>query len=499
MSHADVQKRPFFSLTLPGTHHSGAYSMQEEGGPASGETPFGVLTQNLDVAQQLELGIRAFDMKIAWHTARNELFVSHGRPLVSLKRVLQDITNFLQRYQSEVIVLSLSKDLRATDKRSLGPLLNEDTDKLRVPGQRVHEEVNSELDKFLATYRVLSTLPSKDNPLVSSLVVGGARVVYFWEGQQVLCVTLEECRRTPGWQLSTRFAFGPPTSRKQLNKLAGVNGSNGSLVPPICLLTLEDQERHSAPIDAVEAVKRYASMLQRNYSRLHRPSCMAQDEEIASIHSPPLFYVADGVVTPLHAAEQAQLLRNAKAVFSRGEGLSHRSEAERMNYLLLLRLLKEGYRSVFTQPNVISVDFASPVIVHRIVESMQNRPECGIAVHCKATGSCWAASLVPPAGDQCLDEGRVLDGLETQAAGGRRHVFILLLILAAFLGLVFWTLALLKAHRSFAAKKELPGSQSTASPGQGAAAADAPPAAGEPPPQDQPEATSVQAAANAEQ
>merc|ERR1719506_795090 len=64
------------------------------------------------------------------------------------------------------------------------------------------------------------------------------------------------------------------------------------------------------------------------------------------------------------------------------------------------------------------LEFASSAMmpIIRIIEAMQNRPECGWAIFCKDSGSCWADTLLGPE-DKCLPEAGVLKKLTTHADG----------------------------------------------------------------------------------
>lgn len=421
MAHPAVQRKRLYELTLPGSHHSGAYQVPDS---EAGQGPFGVITQTLNISQQLMLGIRAFDMRVVWSVKANALYLSHGYITVPLKHALQDMRQFLDRYPREIIIINARKDLEMTEASNLKPLVDEESDALRVPGQTVHEAVFAELESLLTTFSTLERLPaneSLDNPLVSSLGDSGARALYFWEGQQVLCLGMESCHKTPGFARGPPgfgLPFGPPLP---LGVRAGASGASGrSAVEPGCVLMTDSEAKEAHPEKAVRRLKAMAGQLQKGYARGRLPACFDGSGAVPPVHSPTLLYSLDAVVTPLETerAAQMQLLRNAKAVFSRGEGFSLRSEAERTNYLLLAWLLKQGYRPLFTQANVLSADFPSPILVHRIVEAMQDREDCGWALYCRVTGSCWAASLLQEASGACRQEAEVLAGLQQQAEGG---------------------------------------------------------------------------------
>jgi hypothetical protein len=66
MSHPEVQKRPLYSVTFPGTANSGTFSIVGQDALQASATQFGIISQNLDFYQQLQLGVRAFDIKVAY-------------------------------------------------------------------------------------------------------------------------------------------------------------------------------------------------------------------------------------------------------------------------------------------------------------------------------------------------------------------------------------------------------------------------------------------------
>merc|ERR1719387_1317399 len=217
MSHSEVQKRKLFELTLPGTVSSGTYAITGEDAAAAGVTPYVVVSQNLDFYQQLELGVRLFDIRVAYSTENSLVYISHGALIIPLATALKDIRRFLEEHEREVIVLDVRKDDNA-DSSHLAPLVEEERTVTRVPGQLVHEAIQCEMKEMLATYKVLSKLPGNEmaeNPTIGALTDIGARVIYFWDTQQVLCTDFASCTGTPGWYPPDRrggypFAFGPP-------------------------------------------------------------------------------------------------------------------------------------------------------------------------------------------------------------------------------------------------------------------------------------------------
>lgn len=91
---------PLCKLSLPGTHDSGA----RLGGPA-------LQTQGLDIATQLQRGIRAFDIRLQEKDGR--LGVFHGTAFQQIyweTDVLPAFLRFLQMHPAEALVVSLKRE-----------------------------------------------------------------------------------------------------------------------------------------------------------------------------------------------------------------------------------------------------------------------------------------------------------------------------------------------------------------------------------------------------
>jgi len=85
---------------------------------------------------------------------------------------------------------------------------------------------------------------------------------------------------------------------------------------------------------------------------------------------------------------------NTSMAMALGDDFTVMSVAEHVNYLLLNWYFKQNASNVYTAPNVVLVDFVHPVLVHRIIESMQGVTDCGFAQLCNDTGSCNAKSML---------------------------------------------------------------------------------------------------------
>jgi hypothetical protein len=426
MSHPNVQKKRIFELTLPGTANSGTFAITGEDALVAGAAPFGVVGQNFDFYQQLEMGIRAFEINVAYSNEAKLVYISHGSLMMPLATALRDMRRFLEEHEREVIFLDVRKDQTA-DASHLKPLTEEDKATDRIPGQLVHEAVACELKEMLASYAVLTQLPTNEqaeNPTVGALTDVGGHVVYFWETQQVLCTSFTECVRTPGWRPKSTiegagdFAFGPP---QELGKRVNATGGRKTarIIEPGCMSHSFFYTKDENPNRLMKKVKEFAKA-QKAKTEASRPLCYPTGHEFPVEHTPTLMYTIDGYVTPTPEEQQVQndRMRGVKAIYTRGEGFTVRTEAERVNYLLLSWFLKKDNQEVFKKPNVILFEFVGSAAMNilRVIEAMQARPECSFAIYCKASGSCWAQTLLD-AKDTCRPEEDVLKELKEHANG----------------------------------------------------------------------------------
>ena len=88
-------------MLIPGTHDSGAtHSIFDVSGKC----------QDLNIKSQLNIGVRFFDIRL--QLVNNELVVVHSFVDQNLKfsKVLKDIDNFLNDYNSEFIIISIKED-----------------------------------------------------------------------------------------------------------------------------------------------------------------------------------------------------------------------------------------------------------------------------------------------------------------------------------------------------------------------------------------------------
>jgi len=385
-----------------------------------------VVSQNLDFHQQLQLGVRLFDVRVAYSAEAKLVYISHGALMIPLATALKDMRKFLDQHEREVIVLDMHEDENA-EKLHLTPLVEEDASIARVPGELVHEVVACEMKDMLANYKTLSELPeggngSAGNPTIGALTDAGVRVVYFWNSQQVLCTNFTDCLQTPGWHPPAReegfvFAFGPPYEIGK-RKNTTVGNLPAKIVEPGCHTHSSFFTKDATSEHLMSKLKHFANNM-TDLTLEHRPACYPVGIPLPDIHSPTLWYTMDAFVTPSdkeQAAQAARMKNGVKAIYTRGEGFTARTEAERTSYLLLNWFLKINNREQFSKPNGIMMEFAGAgaASIIRIIEAQQGRPECGFAIYCKDSGSCWADTLLSKE-DECLAEADVLQKLMDHA------------------------------------------------------------------------------------
>ena len=96
---------PVSSLSLPGTHDSSAFTSS---------WPF-VSTQKMDILQQLDAGIRYFDLRCG--LVKDIVEMVHGRALLGLRldAVLDTMYKWLDVHQTEGLVVQIKQDRREED------------------------------------------------------------------------------------------------------------------------------------------------------------------------------------------------------------------------------------------------------------------------------------------------------------------------------------------------------------------------------------------------
>lgn len=405
MSHPVIQSKRLTTVVLPMTHCSGCFetfvTLYNDDG--LGESA-NYIKQDYDVYQQLMLGVRAFDIGVAVNTVVQRLYVANGVLMVALERVLDDIRSFLVKYPFEVVMLDMriASLSNRSEYGSTQPLLYDPSNDLKLPGEDVHDIVMAVLGDYVALHLKWTSIMRSvgRSPKIGDLVSASARVIYFWEGQQVLCTSLSECRETPGWTKpgSFGFAFGEPFP------LGGRPGS-GKVVEPMCIAPSGPLTNSSNPADLVIMLRQYSIYLDQ-YMYGNVPDCYILGYELPSLHGLPLFHRLDAYLTlsEKQAESKAAIFSHQKEVYVRGEAVTIRSDAERVNYLMLLWMMSKGNTNMWAGSNTIAFDFVSPILVHRMISTAQEQPDCGYILQCWNSGSCFSATLDAYEDNTCLDD-----------------------------------------------------------------------------------------------
>lgn len=108
---------PLESMVIPGTHDSAT---------AGGPTIVGVPTQTMSIWEQLQAGIRFFDLRVGETYGSNTIVMMHGPYIIDwttlgypLSDVLDDFYTFLQNAPSETILITIKNDGPGSDLDSL--------------------------------------------------------------------------------------------------------------------------------------------------------------------------------------------------------------------------------------------------------------------------------------------------------------------------------------------------------------------------------------------
>lgn len=397
MANDVVQRKQIYNITFPGTVNSGAYNFVDEAG-------WSQQAQTLTIQEQLLLGVRAFDFKVAYNSEEQELYVSNMYLAVPLTEVVYAMRDYLKLYPTEVILVKARPDKRAAllDSYFTQPMLVEERKKsTKLPGQGVHMIVYEALKDSLATYWKLVNLTTKSrqNPTVAELRHVNVQVLYFWKDQQVLCMTMEECMKIPNWQPNTfedKSARQMPHMGWQPVPLGERTPQNGS-IEPACLTTSKENYFVSTALTAeayIEGAKSFftdPTVSATNSRPLCMPRCWDPESEDPILGAWPCPQV------PPPPLKSAPLFYWSDADISANDvSPDFRFTAERLNYLLLWKLLGQNKRPSFTNLNVIAFNFIAPVLVHRLIEANLDTEDCAFSVVCRLDGSCFAMSNFNP-------------------------------------------------------------------------------------------------------
>lgn len=143
---SDDSKFTLRDLVLPGSHDSASGTI----GPCK---PFSAAgrTQNLTVGQQLEAGVRYLDVRVAASTKGGDLLsIWHGcLEGGKFEDVLQEVTDFVQNHDKEVIILELvpefGKKFDAEQRRNCLDLTHQllGGGSIIIPGDQLHDIIEN--------------------------------------------------------------------------------------------------------------------------------------------------------------------------------------------------------------------------------------------------------------------------------------------------------------------------------------------------------------------
>lgn len=144
----EKQLCPLNKITVPGSHDSGAFWLDEDMGLAPDRPKFvanisqklGLLdstiksyvkkwamTQSLNIAEQLSAGVRYFDFRIAYRKESDEFRVVHSLYGSEVEGILEEIKLFLRANSKEVVLLDFNHlyDMEVEEHLRLGSLINQ--------------------------------------------------------------------------------------------------------------------------------------------------------------------------------------------------------------------------------------------------------------------------------------------------------------------------------------------------------------------------------------
>lgn len=177
-----LASKPFCNVAMPGTHDSGTYQWNKElgaspdsdlcmsiqnalDGGGKGILGLGVgsmindrvleivfdrmcKTQDLNITDQLNAGIRYLDLRVAWNEEVSGFYTCHGVYCVELKVILDQIVAFLAQHKKEIVLLDFNHfyKLQPEHHKALAALITEKCgDKLGIQGQL---EPNSTMKEY---------------------------------------------------------------------------------------------------------------------------------------------------------------------------------------------------------------------------------------------------------------------------------------------------------------------------------------------------------------
>lgn len=118
MANPHIRALRFWDVTLPGSHNSASWCLVNDGKKRWGSVALSFLKlyihcQDATIYHQLQMGVRFLDLRVCKYLSRKgEPYCAHGGfRTVPLKDVLRQIASFCESHPSEVIVLSVRRDV----------------------------------------------------------------------------------------------------------------------------------------------------------------------------------------------------------------------------------------------------------------------------------------------------------------------------------------------------------------------------------------------------
>lgn len=124
--------RPLREWILPGSHDSATYTLNISATPPMQDEMYQILldlaedpitaplargpiddltlTQAMPIAAQLQLGIRAFDLRLTYNPNTGAFYFSHSFVAVDADATMQSVVTFLREHPSELILMQLTSD-----------------------------------------------------------------------------------------------------------------------------------------------------------------------------------------------------------------------------------------------------------------------------------------------------------------------------------------------------------------------------------------------------
>lgn len=129
----ELKSIPITSLSIPGTHDSMTYTITKDAAVAPDAEKFikqliksfgciirpivyrWCVTQTCTVLEQLDLGIRYFDLRLATKDETDGIYFCHGLYGAKVNDVFQDIRDFLDSHPKEIVILDSQHFYAFTD------------------------------------------------------------------------------------------------------------------------------------------------------------------------------------------------------------------------------------------------------------------------------------------------------------------------------------------------------------------------------------------------